>query len=440
MFDAGKYALGTRYPDEQAINFQLHLPPMVSYKYYQLANGLQVIIHEDNTTPLAAVNLLYKVGARDEVESKTGFAHLFEHLMFGGSVHIPSFDEPLQQAGGENNAFTSNDITNYYETLPTQNLETAFWLESDRMRSLAFSPNSLEVQRKVVSEEFKEHYINQPYGDVWHKLRAMCYTTHSYKWPTIGKELKHIEEATLEEVKSFYFRYYRPNNAILVVAGQVTPERVMPLIERYFGDIPAGPPVVRNILPEPPQTAARRQTVHANVPVSCIYKAYHMCGRLDPLYFATDLLSDVLSGGKSGRLYQRLVKDHQLFSEIDAYQTSSLDPGLFVIEGKLLPHVSMEKAEQAIVAELNKVTTELIAEEELQKVKNRVEAQMVFAEVEPLHKAMNLAYSTLLGDPNLMNTDKEKYLQVSAQEIRQAALEVLREENCSTLYYLRSNE
>lgn len=410
---------------------------MIEFKKFILPNGLRLLVHQDNSTPLAVVNLLYNVGARNESENKTGFAHLFEHLMFGGSVNIPSFDSELQKAGGENNAFTSNDITNYYITLPSQNLETALWLESDRMKSLAFSPQSLEVQRKVVSEEFKEHYINQPYGDAWHKLRALAYTTHSYKWPTIGKDLSHIENATLEDVKDFFFKHYRPDNAILVVAGNVNATDVLPLVEKYFGDIVSQKNNGTVIPAEPKQTEERKLTVEADVPLNIIYKAYHMCGRMEKDFYATDLLSDLFSGGKSGRLYQALVKEKKLFSELDAYITSSIDPGMFVIEGKLLPEIGMGLAEESILEEIEKMKSTIIADDELQKVKNRTESQMIFAEVEPLHKAMNLAYSELLGDANFINADKQKYQEVTAEQIKNVANKMLVTENCSTLYYLK---
>ncbi len=408
---------------------------MISFKRRLLDNGLKVIVHEDNSTPLAAVNILYNVGSRDESPDQTGFAHLFEHLMFGGSKNIEVFDEPLQKAGGENNAFTSTDITNYYETLPTQNIETAFWLEADRMNELNFSDHSLEVQRKVVSEEFKEHYINQPYGDVWHKLRQLAYHTHPYQWPTIGKKLEHIEEARLDDVKNFFFKYYRPNNAILVVAGNVNAEEIFSLAAEWFGGIPSGQTQTKNITPEPPQTEGRFLTVEADVPLDSIYKAYHMPARLQSGYYAADMISDILSGGKSGRLYQSLVKEQKLFSEINCYQTGSIDPGLLVVEGKLVKGVKMEDAERSIISELEKVSSENIDYLELEKVKNRVESQMVFSETELLHKAMNLAYAELLGDANLVNEEINNYLAMTANDIRNEASKILRPENCSTLYY-----
>lgn len=408
---------------------------MITFEKFTLPNGLRVLVHEDNSTPLAAFNLLYDVGARDESPEKTGFAHLFEHLMFGGSANIPSFDEPLQKAGGENNAFTSNDVTDYYETLPAHNLETAFWLESDRMMSLDFEGRALEVQRKVVCEEFKEHYINQPYGDVWHKLRPLAYTKHPYQWATIGKELRHVEEATKEDVRNFFFTHYRPNNAILVVAGNVKADHVKALAEKWFGNIPAGVTVERKLPKEPKQTEARSLTVHADVPLDAIYKAYHMPSRLDKNYYVVDLISDILSGGKSSRFYETLVKEKKLFSEINAYVTGSIDPGLFVIDGKLMKEVKMQEAEEAINEEIKKICEVKVSDRELEKVKNKVESQMEFAEMGALNKAMNLAFAELLGNPNLVNEEKQFYLSVTPERLQWQAQEILRDTNCSTLYY-----
>jgi len=408
---------------------------MINFKKHTLANGLKVIVHEDRSTPLVAVNILYNVGARDEQPDKTGFAHLFEHLMFGGSKNIPVFDEPLQNAGGENNAFTSNDITNYYETLPSNNVETALWLESDRMNQLDFDSDALEVQRKVVSEEFKEHYINQPYGDVWHKLRQLAYTKHPYQWPTIGKELKHVEDATRQDVEQFFFKYYRPNNAILVLGGNISPEEGFALAEKWFGDIPAGPELKKSIPSEPKQTEARFLEVQADVPVTALYKAYHMPARYQDEYFAADLLSDVLSAGRSSRLYHPLVKEKKLFSEISAYVTGSLDPGLLVIEGKLAAGVDIKNAEAELQVVLDEVMSKKITDDELTKQKNRIESQMEFAETEVLNKAMNLAYAELLGDANIANTEKEQYLAVTPEQILAQAQSILRPDNCSTMYY-----
>ena len=409
---------------------------MVSFERFTLANGLKVLVHEDPTTPMAVVNILYDVGARDEHPDQTGFAHLFEHLMFGGSVNIPSYDEPLQRVGGENNAFTSNDITNYYITLPSVNLETAFWLESDRMLSLAFSEKSLEVQRNVVCEEFKQRYLNQPYGDVWLKLRPMAYKQHPYQWATIGKSLDHIENANIEDVKAFFARHYNPSNAIMVVGGDVKLEEVKRLSEKWFGNIPAGEKLARLLPMEDDQTEERKETVEANVPLNAIYKVFHMPSRTEAGYYAADLISDILSRGNSSRLFRNLLKDQKLFSDINAYLTGSLDAGLFVVEGKPLPGISMEVAEAAIWKELERISTELVPEAELTKVKNKMESTMVFSEMSLLDKAMNLAYFELLGDAEQLNSETQKYLDVSAEEIRAQAAHIFRKENSSTLYYL----
>jgi zinc protease len=409
---------------------------MVSFERFTLSNGLKVLVHEDPTTPMAVVNILYDVGARDEHSDQTGFAHLFEHLMFGGSVNIPSYDEPLQRVGGENNAFTSNDITNYYITLPSVNLETAFWLESDRMLSLAFSEKSLEVQRNVVCEEFKQRYLNQPYGDVWLKLRPMAYKQHPYQWATIGKSLDHIENANIDDVKAFFSRHYNPSNAIMVVGGDVKVEEVKRLAEKWFGNIPSGEKLPRLLPIEDDQTVERKETVHANVPLNAIYKVFHMPARTESGYYAADLVSDILSRGNSSRLFRNLLKDKKLFSEINAYLTGSLDAGLFVVEGKPLPGISMELAEASIWEELNRISAELVPDAELTKVKNKMESTMVFSEMSLLDKAMNLAYFELLGDANELNVETQKYLNVSAEDIRDQAKQIFRKENSSTLYYL----
>lgn len=408
---------------------------MIKYEKFQLPNGLKVIVHQDKSTPLACIDILYNVGARDENPEQTGFAHLFEHLMFGGSVNIPSYDEPLQRVGGENNAFTTTDITNYYLTLPAENLETGFWLESDRMLSLAFSEKSLEVQRNVVIEEFKQRYLNQPYGDVWLLLRPMAYKIHPYRWDTIGKEISHIENAKTEDVKNFFKRFYCPNNAIMVVAGNVELEEVKRLSEKWFAPIPKGPDNKRNLPAEPEQTEARSLTVERDVPVDAIYKAYHMCSRYDKEYYAVDLISDILSRGNSSRMHNALIKEKKLFSDISAYVMGDFDKGLFVVSAKLTQGVSMEEADKAINAELQKMKKEFVTVDELTKVKNKMEAAHVFGEVEVLNKATNLAVSELLGDADLINNEVEKYLAVTDKQIREQAAIIFREENCSTLYY-----
>ena len=409
---------------------------MVKFNRFKLDNGLRVIVHEDNTTPMAVLNILYDVGARDEDPEQTGFAHLFEHLMFGGSVNIPNYDGPLQRVGGENNAFTSNDITNYYITLPSANLETAFWLESDRMLSLAFSEKSLEVQRNVVIEEFKQRYLNQPYGDVWLKLRPMVYKSHPYQWATIGKTIKHIEDAKIEDVRAFFKKHYNPQNAIMVVGGDVKTEDVKRLAEKWFGPIPAGEKYNRDLPQEAPQQEERRQTVTAKVPLNDVYIAFQMEGRMDKSYYVIELMSDILSRGNSSRLYKSLVKDKQLFSEVHAYITGSMDKGMFVLEGKPLEGISIEQAEASLWEELEKIKAEEVPADELTKVKNKTESTMVFSEMSLLDKAMNLAHYELMGDAEEFNHETEKFLAVTSAQIKEQANKLFRKENSSTLIYL----
>ncbi|HTI91252.1 MAG TPA: pitrilysin family protein [Puia sp.] len=408
---------------------------MIKFEKFQLANGLRVVVHEDAATPMVVVNVLYDIGARDEDPKQTGFAHLFEHLMFGGSVNIEDFETPLQLAGGENNAYTTNDFTNYYIQLPAENIETAFWLESDRMLSLAFDEKSLEVQRKVVMEEFKEHYINKPYGDVWFKMREMVYTKHPYRWMTIGSELSHIENAKLEDVRNFFFKYYRPVNAILVVAGKVTTQQVRELAEKWFGDIPAGEKYVRNLPVEPKQKEARKMDVKADVPLDALYKCYPMAARTEKGYYVADLITEVLGGGASSRLHQSLIKEKKLFSQIECYHTGSNDPGLVVIEGKLIKGVSLEAADAAVEEELEKLKSAMISEKELTKIKNKTESAIVFEDMSVMNRANSLAIYELLGDVNMMNTELEKYRAVTAEEILATSREIFDIRNSNTMYY-----
>ncbi len=392
-------------------------------------------MHQDTSTPMAVVNVMYDVGARDENPEQTGFAHLFEHLMFGGSVNVPVYDEPLQMAGGENNAYTTNDLTNYYIQLPADNLETAFWLESDRMLSLAFNEKSLDVQRKVVCEEFREHYLNKPYGDVWIKLRELAYQVHPYKWMTIGKELSHIENAQLSDVRNFFFKHYRPVNAILVVAGNVQTEQVRQLAEKWFGPIESGERYERHLPAEPAQTSPRQLEVHADVPLDALYKAWHIYPRMDPRYYAADLITDILGGGGSSRLYQVLVKEKKLFSNIECYHFGTVESGLLAIEGKLVKGVDMRDAEAAVLVELEKLKKEKIAESELQKVKNKTESMIAFEDMTVMNRANSLAFYELLGDASLMNSELQRYQRVTSEEIHTEANQIFRESNCNTLYY-----
>lgn len=391
-------------------------------------------MHEDATVQIAVMNILYDVGSRDERPEKTGFAHLFEHLMFGGSANIPNYDEPLQRVGGENNAFTNTDITNYYLTLPASNLETGFWLESDRMMSLSFDPRVLEVQRKVVIEEFKQRYFNQPYGDVWLKLRPLAYQVHPYQWATIGKEISHIEQATMEDVKEFFFRHYVPNNAVLVVAGNVRLEDVKKLSEKWFGPIRPGMKT-RNLPSEPTQHLKKFLEVTAKVPANAFYKAYHMPGRFDNNYYAIDLLSDMLSHGHSSRLYQQLVKEKEIFTTISSFLMGTIDPGLFVISGRVKDNISLADAEEAVNAVLDQLITNGSNDEELEKVKTQAESTLAFGEIEVLNRAMNLAFAKLSGDANLVNSESKLINAITLSDIQRVAQNILREENSSVLYY-----
>ncbi|MDE3142935.1 MAG: insulinase family protein [Bacteroidota bacterium] len=408
---------------------------MIQFNRFVLANGLRVLVHEDHSTPMAVVNVMYDVGSRDEQEDKTGFAHLFEHLMFGGSINIPDYDEPLQRAGGENNAYTTNDLTNYYCQIPAENIETAFWLESDRMLSLAFSKKSLEVQRKVVCEEFKEHYINKPYGDIWHKMRALAYKVHPYRWMTIGKELSHVENASIDDVKSFFFKHYRPSNAILVVAGKVKSDEIKLLAEKWFGDIPSGEKYIRNIPQEPKQEEARLLEIRADVPLDAFIKTWHMGARLDKEYYIADLISEILGGGASSRMYQSLVKEKQLFSNLECSHYGTVEAGLLAVEGKLVKGISMADAEKAVNEEIEKIKSELVSETELQKVKNKTESVIAFEDMSVMNRANSLAFYELLGDATLMNSELERYNAVTAKDILNYSKELFDEKNSNTIHY-----
>lgn len=408
---------------------------MIDINRHTLPNGLRIVHSQDTTTQMVALNLLYDVGARDEDPEHTGFAHLFEHLMFGGSIHIPDYDTPVQNAGGENNAWTNNDITNYYITLPRQNVETGFWLESDRMLSLDFNERSLEVQRQVVIEEFKQRNLNQPYGDASHLLRALAYRAHPYQWPTIGKEISHIANATPDEVKAFFFRFYAPDNAVLAVTGHISFEDTIALAEKWFGPIPCRNVKHRNLPVEPQQTEERRMEVERNVPVDALYMAFHMCDRKHADYYAFDMLSDLLSSGRSSRFIQHLVQEKQLFNSIDAYISGSTDAGLFHIVGKPAPGISLEDAEAAVWQELALMQVENVADEELEKVKNRYESEQIFNNLNYLNVATNLAYFELIGQAEDINTEVDKYRAVTAYQIKEAAQKAFVRTNCSTLYY-----
>ncbi len=408
---------------------------MVTFTRTILANGLRVLVHEDRNTPLVAVNVLYQVGSRDELPDRTGFAHLFEHLMFAGSRNAPDFDDPLQEAGGENNAYTTNDYTTFYEILPVENLETALWLESDRMLALKITKKALSVQRRVVVEEFKETCLNEPYGDVWHHLSEMMYKKHPYRWPVIGLTPEHVENATIEDVRSFYQRWYTPNNAVLAIAGNIHTESVLPLVEKWFGNIPAGPAPLHQLAAEPPQKKLQTRLVKADVPVPAVYIAFRTPPRLHPEFYPVDLLSDVLSHGTSSRLYRRLVKERQLFTAIDAYVTANLDPGLLIVEGKVSESVSTDAALAAIWTELKALSAEPVDQRELEKIKNRFESTIVFSETSILNKAQNLAFYEMLEKAELMNDEVETYRTVSSLDMQRMAKKLFQKKNAAVLVY-----
>lgn len=408
---------------------------MIQYNKFTLDNGLTVIIHEDFTTQLVAVDVLYKVGARNEDKNRTGFAHLFEHLMFGGSKNIPQFDIPLQLAGGTNNAFTTNDLTNYYDVLPVENIETALWLESDRMLQLDFSEKSLNVQRNVVCEEFKEHYINRPYGDLWHKVRKLVYKEHPYQWPTIGLELSHIQEAQLSDVEQFFYTYYRPNNAILSINGGIKTDEALSLAKKWFEEIPAGTQTIKPVQQESEQTEARFDEIKTDVPVDLLYKIWKMPGRTDKKYYAINILGDILGSGESSRLFQRLKKEKKLFTDIGAYNAGSIDTGMFIISGKLSDGVSYENAEKGIQEEVEKIISEKANDKELERIKNMIVMDIAGSYTGVLNKAQGLAICEMMGDASLINSEIERFLAVSTQDVLNAAQEILTPEKCSTLYY-----
>ncbi len=408
---------------------------LIEFTKFSLGNGLTVIHHEDKATELCVLNLLYKVGSKNEEANKTGFAHLFEHLMFGGSIHIPNYDEPLQLAGGENNAFTSNDITNYYLSLPANNLETGFWLESDRMLGLAINPKSLKVQKGVVIEEFKERYLNQPYGDIWLKLLPLAYKKHPYKWPTIGKAIAHIKNANQTDVNDFFKQNYAPNNCILVVAGNINLEKTKELCNKWFLPIPSQN-ILSNPLPqEPVQRKLRRKTVLADVPANLIVMSFHMDQRQSKNFYAMDLLSDIMGSGKGSILYQELIKKKNLFSEIDAYITADAEPGLFIIEGRMLPNTTFEMAEEAIWIVLNQVKSKNIDENDLKRAQHKNETSIRFGDINPLNRAMKLAYAEYLGDVDLVNKEIDNYLAIHTDDIVKESKKVFKESNCSILSY-----
>jgi zinc protease len=413
---------------------------MINYKRFALENGLRVLVHEDRSTPLIAMNILYDVGSRDEDPGVTGLAHLFEHLMFGGSVNIPDFDTPLQLAGGENNAFTNNDITNYYLNVPSENIETGFWLESDRMLELDFSQKNLDTQKSVVTEEFKQRYLNQPYGDAILKIRPMAYKVHPYRWPTIGMDMDHVKNVDLEHVKKFFYSHYAPNNAILALTGNIDYELAYKLTEKWFGPIERRNVQKRNIPVEPEQTEERMMTIESDVPSSALYKVWHIGARNSSDFYTLDLITDLLAGGESGRLHTKLVRERKLFSEINAYITADIDPGLIFVQGKLMKGVDLEQANKAV----NEVVLSLFdkngIDEEIEKVKNKFESSTVFSNTSILNKAANLSFFELLGNAESINKEVEQYRNVSYKMVKEALEKYFTAKNCSTLNYLSTRK
>ena len=412
---------------------------MIDFHRFELSNGLKVIYHKDKFSPMAAFNMLYDVGARDENAHKTGFAHLFEHLMFGGSLNVKDFDKPLQFAGGQSNAFTSNDITNYYMTLPSVNLETAFWLESDRLNMLSFSERSLEIQRKVVIEEFKQRYLNQPYGDIWLLLRPLCYKVHPYKWATIGEKIEHIEDASMDDVKSFFFQHYSPKNAILSITANLSFSTIEKMSEKWFSPIESRNTILRSLPKEPLQKKKRELWVERDVPNDAIYIAFHMDARMGRNYHCADLISDLLSRGKSARFYSRLIKENSKFIDLSAFVMGSLDEGLFVIAGKPVKGISLQEAYQLIRQELNCLCEDSISKRELDKVKNKIHSSLTFQEISNLNKAMSLGYYELFDKAEGINSEFNKYKSIDAKHVSSLANTLFQEKNSSVLFYKAKN-
>lgn len=407
---------------------------MIEFSSHTLDNGLRLIVHPDRSVAKVAVNVLYHVGARDENPARTGMAHLFEHLMFGGSRHVPDFDTHVQLAGGENNAFTTNDITNYYITLPAAQLETALWLESDRMLELDFSQKSLDVQKSVVIEEFKQRYLNQPYGDAYLHLRPLHYTTHPYRWMTIGEEVEQIEAVTLDEVRDFFFSHYAPNNATLVIAGDVSTEQAVAAAEKWFGSIPRRELAPKLYPDEPDQTEARRAEVRGKVPHAAVYRAYHSPSRTHADYYPADVLTDLLASGKASRLYQRLVKEQRVASTVSAFSWGLYGPGMISINGQVAEGVTVEAYEAALDQALAELDT--LSQPELDRALTKTESVDAFEKTEVAQRAMALAIYDSIGDANLINTELARYTSLTLNEVKRMREAMLRPENCSTLVYL----
>jgi zinc protease len=413
---------------------------MINFKRFTLENGLKVLVHEDRSTPLVAMNILYDVGSRDEDPEITGLAHLFEHLMFGGSKNIPDYDTPLQFVGGENNAFTNNDITNYYLTIPSANIETGFWLESDRMLELDFSQKNLDTQKNVVTEEFNQRYLNQPYGDAILKLRPLAYKVHPYRWPTIGMDIAHIQNVNLEQVKDFFFSHYAPNNAILAITGNINYDTAFKLSQKWFGPIERRIIKPRNLPVEPAQTEERIVNIERDVPSDALYKFWHIGARNSNDFYTIDLITDLLAGGESGRLHTRLVREKKLFSEINAYMTADIDPGLMVVQGKLMSGVDLKEADNLVNEVINSLLIPDGLSEEMEKVKNKFESSTVFSRTSILNKAANLSFFELLGNADLINKEIDSFRNVTAEMVFDTIQRCFVSSNCSTLNYISTRK
>ena len=408
---------------------------MITYSKHTLRNGLTVIANRDHTSRLAAVNILYRVGARNENPERTGLAHLFEHLMFRGTHAVPDFDTPVQMACGENNAFTNNDYTDFYITLPVDNIDTALWLESDRMQGLNLSEEAIAIEKRVVIEEFRQRYLNQPYGDINMLLRNMVYTTHPYRWATIGLSPDHIANASTEEIRALYDRFYQPSNAILSFSADIPQERVFELAEKWFGGLEDKPMPALTIPQEPQQQSARRLEVERDVPATMIIIAFHMGDRLSRDFFLGDMTSDLLAGGDSARLYERLIKRKRLFASVNAYISGDVDCGTFCFTGQLLPSATEAEAEAAFWEEIRDLQEGNITDYELEKVKNKFEANTLFGELNVMNKAMNLGYYEMIGDLGLINREVEIYRSLGSDDVADFSRRVFTPQNSSTLIY-----
>lgn len=407
---------------------------MINYETFTLTNGLKVIVHQDKSIPKVVFNILYRVGSKDEESSRTGFAHLFEHLMFRGSKNIPKYDTPLQRVGGQNNAFTSADVTNYYLNLPANQLETAFWLESDRMLELGLTEEKLETEKEVVINEYKQRYLNQPYGDAQLRMREMAFKVHPYRWTPIGQKMSHIAQATMEDVKDFFYGYYAPNNATLVVAGDVDMDQVHRLTEKWFGPIPKRPLKKHLIEQEPAQETARQETCHGPVPHPAVYKMYHIPAHTDPNYYTFEIIAALLASGTNSRLYQKLVKQQKVAMSVSAFSWQLHDPGVMSIDGHVAEGHSIAAYETAVQETLNELQN--TTEADLQRMKNKLEAGHVMEQTSLFQKALNLAFSDTLGDVRLTNEVVNRFHNVTLNQVKEAAATYFVPNNASTLYYL----